>query len=590
MMTRSDCTPKRILFIICSFILVVSCVVTANAQRKDAVAATTAVQDATKKGFPLTSSSTDVTGNVSVEATLIPAKIARTVFGKEVANNYAVIALTISNRSSDDAFIVHTIFVDYSQWLLSGGEPWESTALCLKDEQDSKDAEGQQSAGQGNTQAKKCMGNRLQTWQQQTFANQISSVETRVVRGELLDRQPWTYRNWIIRALQGVGSIAAGFTFATSNQDWIHGIGAYNGHFIPAAQTFWPDATVGQMNRISDFGFQVNKVIAKQSSDIVVAFFPIDRFLTPDLKSIFILSPAAFFAPMAALMDRTTRDKLTPYINFIFGPPDIDDQKKPATGETATKYSVLENLKAHLFEVVSGACKQFNPPHANTQSSPGGAQLAAAGTQAAPGATQPPPAAAQPTPSGTQASPADTLRACQTAELVDRLSLNVVRVIVGGTMTVDVNKVPPQITEVDIDVPAGKDATTMWTLTDSKPTTLTGIIHGSFLGGATPTITNVDAKALDIKADSQASTDTELHFTITLKENLPTETTKLTFQVSKTSDSTTTKAAKDYTILTPPKTGSAPGTTTTEAKPQPVAPTGTSTAPVPPAPAPPNKH
>jgi hypothetical protein len=64
------------------------------------------VKDATQQGFPLTNvSSTDVTDNISVEATMIPARIAKTVFGKEVSNNYAVIALTISNRSSDYAFV-----------------------------------------------------------------------------------------------------------------------------------------------------------------------------------------------------------------------------------------------------------------------------------------------------------------------------------------------------------------------------------------------------------------------------------------------------------------------------------------------------
>jgi hypothetical protein len=169
---------------------------------------------------------------------------------------------------------------------------------------------------------------------------------------------------------------------------------------------------------------------------------------------------------------------------------------------------------------------------------------------------------------------------------VDRLSLNVVRVIVSGTMNVDVNKVPAQITVVQIDQDK-KDGTATW----KKDSKLTGVIYGSFLGGGTPTITNVDAKVLDIKAESQGSTDTQLHFTITLKEDLPTTTNKLTFVVSKKSDSTTTmSAAKDYTILTPPKTGSAPGATTTEAKPQPVAPTGTSTAPAQPEPAPPKKH
>ena len=508
----------------------VSYVATANADEKDTTAATAAVQDAAKRGFHLTTSSTDPTGNIFVQATLIPFAIAKTVFGKDVAKDYAVIALTITNSSSDDSFIVHSIFVDYHLWLLSGGSSRASQRedSCPQQSTDGTIVAGQQQPGPGEVPSYTCA---------QTLPNQIDSVETRIVRGELLDRQPWTTRNWVLRALQAVGSVAAGFTFATTNQDWIRGIGAYNAHFIPATQTFWPDATVGQMNRISDFGFQVNKVIAKQSSDIVVAFFPIDRFLTPDLKSIFLSSPAAFFVPLEALADPTIQDKLAPYINFIFGPPEKDNLKH------------METLIAHLSEVVSRACDKFDLK----------APAAAAGSLEL---------------------------ACQTAELVDRLSLNVVRVIVSGTMNVDVNKVPAQITVVQIDQDK-KDGTATW----KKDSKLTGVIYGSFLGGGTPTITNVDAKVLDIKAESQGSTDTQLHFTITLKEDLPTTTNKLTFVVSKKSDSTTTmSAAKDYTILTPPKTGSAPGATTTEAKPQPVAPTGTSTAPAQPEPAPPKKH
>lgn len=471
-----------------------------NGQKNDATAAATAVQDATKKGFPLSASSTDVTGSISVEATLIPAKIAKTVFGKEVANNYAVIALTVSNRSADNSFIVHNVFIDYSQWLLSGDSPYlqQYGALCSQGAQGAKAPADQQSE-QGQAQPN-CIGNRLQQWQLQTFDSQIDSVETRIVRGELLDRQPWTTRNWALRALQTVGSVASGFTFATSNDGWIRGIGAYNGSFIPAAQTLWPDATVAQMNRISDLGFQVNKVIAKQSSDIVVAFFPIDRFLTPGLKSIFLSSPAAFFAPFTATVNPATQKSLTKFLGPIF------------------PKARLDNLVTHLSEVTAGACKPFDP-----KNPPG--------------------------------SPESLEQACQTVTLLNHLSLNVVRVIVGGTLTVDVNKIPPQITavEIDQDKDANQDGTVIW----KKDATLTGVIRGSFLGGGTPTITKPQ-NVMQVTAVAEGSTDTELHFTIKLNQDLPAGTTVLTFQVSKKSDSSTTPSAThDYLIVNTPKAAAA---------------------------------
>ncbi len=527
---------QGVLFLICGLAMTAAHVTLTGAQDKSSGAANV-MKDAAQNGFPLTSSSTDVTGNISVESVLIPAKIAKTVFGKEISNNYAIIELTISNRSSDDSFIVHSVFVDYSQWLLSGASPFaqQNNPRCLPAPQSTNATSspgstqnapaGQPPSGRGQAQSYAGCGNPLQPWQQQTIPNQIDSVESRVVRGELLDRQPWTTRNWVLRALQATGSIATSFTFATNSQSWIRGIGAFNGAGIPAAQTLWPDATVGQMNRISDLGFQVNKVVAKQSSDIVVAFFPIERFLTPDLKSLFISSPSVFFSPLAASQDPNVQRRMDRYINFV------------------VSEDAIKNMTAHLYQVVSGDCMTLGP---NTKLAPGDSLEKLTG-------------------------------ACQTAELVNRLSLNVVRVRVSGSMTVDVNQVPPQIKEVDIvDAKTGEESATIW----KKGATLTGVIQGSFLGGGTPAITDASlAKILPIKVTADGSNDTQLYFTITESDILPEGTTKLNFQVSKKSASSTiTSTIYEYTIPTAPSTGANPGAgaggATPAANPQPAAPAG----------------
>jgi hypothetical protein len=356
------------------------------------------MKDAAKKGFPLTSS-TDVTGDVSVEAVLIPARIGKTVFGKETSSNYAIIALTISNRSPDESFMVHGVFIDYSQWLLSGGLPY--------------------SAPQPFPTPKK-REDPMPPWQQSTLGIQIDSVENGIVRRGLPDREPWTNRNWVLRALQGAGSIATGVTLVTSRQSRIRGIGASNGSAIPAARAFWPDATVAQINRISDFGFQVNKAIPKQSSDIVVAFCPINRFVPPDLAPLFVSSPSVLFAPLASSLDPKVSARIGRYIKAVLNDAEI------------------KNWMDHEHQVMSGQCEV---PKANAAS-------------AASGSLQ---------------------KACQTAELVSRLSLNVVRVRVSGTMTVDVNKVPPHVREVDLGSRADKDAS-FW----KKGKKLTGVIRGSF--------------------------------------------------------------------------------------------------------------
>ncbi|HXM60033.1 MAG TPA: hypothetical protein VN950_04195 [Terriglobales bacterium] len=154
------------------------------------------------------------------------------------------------------------------------------------------------------------------------------------------------------------------------------------------------------------------------------------------------------------------------------------------------------------------------------------------------------------------------------------MSLNTVRVIVGGTMTVDVDKVPPQIKSVEITPLADKSATTMW----QEKGTLNGTISGSFLGGGTPSIVNPAISGITVKRVEEGSTDTQLHFTLTLASALQAGTTKLTFQVSKSSSSGSTikSSTYDFPIEVPAQVNPAPadtgGGSTTTSNPQPASP------------------
>jgi hypothetical protein len=121
----------------------------------------------------------------------------------------------------------------------------------------------------------------------------------------------------------------------------------------------------------------------------------------------------------------------------------------------------------------------------------------------------------------------------------------------------------------------------MW----AKGENLTGVIRGSFLGGGTPAVTNVDSKVLQVEGVAEGSSDTELHFTITMNDNLPAGTSKLSFQVSKKSDgSTITSATHDYTMQTTGAGAAGGGTqdassSKSKKKPQTASPTGPSGPP-----------
>ena len=398
----------------------------------------------TKSSQPPTSTVAD---SVTVEAVLLPEKVCRRVFGKEISQNYTAIELTISDRSRNASVVVQSLFIDYSAWLLNGvGGP----------------------AGPSE--------NARQQWEAETKRNQISSVEYRVARGQMLDRQPWTLRNTVLHALQLAGTIATAYTFVTTDLDITRGISAFSGQVVPGMDKFWPDSTIGQMNRISDFGFRVNKIIAKESSDIVVAFFPIDRFLTPSLKKLFLKSPAMFFSPSAMILDTESRKELAKIIDPLM-----------AAGATAGSAPVtLDMLAAHQ---IQGKTLSDEEQHLNAY--------------------------------------------------LSRASLNNVKILVSGIMTVDVGDVAAQIDSVDCGEGTNPQ---VW----AQPGEVNCVIKGVFLTNGTPKIDGASGLGIsDPIVDEDQSSDSELHFKITLSKALP-DIHQLTFTVTKTD-----KANK--TISSPPK-------------------------------------
>ena len=210
--------------------------------------------------------------SVGVSATLLTHGSVRRIFGKEIANTYAVVQLVISNRNPDAAFVLHGAYLDISGWALGAA---------------------------GLTGVTPQIG----PYQGATTPNQIASVEARIARGQLLDAQTWSARNWTVRALTAAGSVASAVVFG-AGENAAKYVAAFGGTVVPSVAVAWPDGSVGQLNRISDFGFQTNKVFPKESADIIVCFFPLDLFLSPGLRDIFVNSPGLFLSPYQILFTK----------------------------------------------------------------------------------------------------------------------------------------------------------------------------------------------------------------------------------------------------------------------------------------------
>src|SRR5262249_46359290 len=143
--------------------------------------------------------------------------------------------------------------------------------------------------------------------------------EYRVVRGQMLDANNWTKRAWTMRVLTFAASLASAYSFSLKETGIIKGLEAFGGVGVPGFKEVWPDSTIEQLNNISDFGYRTNRAIPKQGAEIIVAFFPIERFLTPGFKNLYLKSPALFFAPLQMLVDRKVQKDVAAALELGIG-------------------------------------------------------------------------------------------------------------------------------------------------------------------------------------------------------------------------------------------------------------------------------
>jgi hypothetical protein len=406
-----------------------------------------------------------VNGNVHVQAVLIPQIDARRIFGREIADNYAVIELNVGNKSPDAALIIHGVFIDYSHWPLSG-----STRMDLYSGTDS--------------------------FQASTSPNHVASEEYRVVRGQLLDAQNSTWRNRVLRWLTLAGNLAGAYTFSLNEKGIIQGIASATGVGIPGIATAWPDMTIEQLNRVSDFGFQTNKVISKQGSEVIVCFFPIDRFLTPGFKKLFLRSPALFFAPGLMLADRSVQKDVEKVLGQDLGLPIPLDELRaalPCYGQVALflEKGIRPKVGLEICLAEFGLTEQRIADRLELKANPA------------------------------------LFRRLLAIEFLHGVSLNNVIVTVDGVMSVDVNTIAAKIDDVTLDkVAACGDATTpcFWADSTAGGGVRTGRISGSYLTGGTVVIAEANDLGLtEVKTVTDGSTDQALNFSFKLTTPVPAE-------------------------------------------------------------------
>lgn len=242
-----------------------------------------------------------VKDNVSVQAVMLPFKVTKDLFGGRVADTYATIVLTVSNASKDAAFIIHSVFIDNSHWALSGCQSTSNKSNYVND-----------------ATADAC---------------HVASAEFRLVRQVLLNGQNSSWRNRLLRYTVAAGSVAAGLAWsAPESKNYSKIVSTFTGNVIPAIAVAFPDPYIDRLNLLSDLAYHVNTLVPQQSSIIVIAYFPIDRFLTPSLKELFKKQPAVFFLPKMMMLDSEINAKIDSVLRGLLTPRQYNLLERSATG------------------------------------------------------------------------------------------------------------------------------------------------------------------------------------------------------------------------------------------------------------------
>jgi hypothetical protein len=451
------------------------------------------LEEAAKNGRELTSEIT-VKNSVHVQAVLIPRIDAKRIFGKEISENYAVIQVTVGNKSPIAALIIHGVFIDYRHWTLSGVPPSDMVAERSTNKH-----------------------------QAPSVPSQVASEEYRVVRGQLLDAQSDTTRNRFLRWLTLAGNLAGAFTFSLNEQGIVKGIAAITGVGIPGVATAWPDRTVDQLNRVSDLGFRTNKLVPKESAEIIVCFFPIDRFLTSGFRELFLKSPALFFAPLQQLFDKKAENEVKSAVGDLLE-------------ESGLTYLDLRNGLHCYMEVRHGQPSRIgydvclDQMGLETYKDPDTKEkmLRAIATRDANGKIV----------RNAQGKPLvdPGFIRFMALEFIGNVSLNRVTVTVDGVMAVNVDSISPRVDEVVINLVAdcgnaGNEC--LWTNVTAGGGVRRGVIRGAYLKGAEIKLAEAEALSItDLKKIEEGSTDNELHFSFKLNAPIPNQT-KLHFTLTK---------------------------------------------------------
>ena len=194
-----------------------------------------------------TSKTEKVLEDVKVHMAVVDPRTASDTFGRRIGSRFLVFQVTIGNVNDDFDYLVHDVLLRVPFRLEPGeGDKNPKPVICGPEDADCSLPE---------------------------YA-EISSLELSILRGVAERGQAEDRRNLAIRAIKGIGTIAAGLIGVTQlGKSYAPAVAGFNGPFTAAFESVFPDHTINQLNRLNT-AWLANRVVPRDHSIVMVGFVP----------------------------------------------------------------------------------------------------------------------------------------------------------------------------------------------------------------------------------------------------------------------------------------------------------------------------
>lgn len=254
------------------------------------------------KRMPLPLDATE--GGAFAYVTLVDPENVHDIFGRRISQRYIALQVTVENLSSQHDYLIHDVSLDLNEVFL---DPSGKSVAATNDSNKNQDNKG--AARPDVKQRQK--GPPLQT---QTVAVEkslarpyryrLSSLELALMRGVAERGQGQDRRNLSLRALRGLGSLAAAFLGVTTlGSSYAPAVAMFNGPLLTSYGDVFPDYTINQNNRLNDSAYRANTLVPKGQSKALVVFIPQATFLTNEQRKVFRSDPVLLAFPANGSID-----------------------------------------------------------------------------------------------------------------------------------------------------------------------------------------------------------------------------------------------------------------------------------------------